>query len=113
MEGTGSPGVVVISLEDKEMNKIKKELEMLKSWGFETVCIDKVLEMIEQADVIEVKSDEKSVINIFYPPYVKEEGGEKYFREIPMYINTNRSYPLYQDVYCTGTGVPESDVWIT
>ena len=103
----------MISLKDKEMNKIKKELEMLKSWGFETVCIDKVLEMIEQADDTEVKSDEKSVINIFYPPYVKEEGVEKYFREIPVYVNTSRSYPLYQEMYCTGTGVPESDIWIS
>ena len=61
------------------MNKIKKELELLKSWGFETVSIDKVLEMIEQADDTEVESDEKSVINIFYPPCAKEEGVEKFF----------------------------------
>lgn len=94
------------------MNEIKKELELLKSWGFETVSIDKVLEMLEQADDTEVEHEEKNVINIFYPPYIKEEGVEKYFREIPMYINTNRSYPLYQDVYCTGTGVPEPNIWI-
>ncbi|MGN1178042.1 MAG: hypothetical protein ACI4SI_03265 [Candidatus Ornithospirochaeta sp.] len=96
------------------MNEIKKELELLKSWGFETVSIDKVLEMIERVDDTEVESDEKSVINIFYPPYVKEEeeGVEKYFREIPVYINTNRSYPLYQDVYCTGTHTSEPNIWI-
>lgn len=94
------------------MNKIKKELELLKSWGFETVSIDKVLEMIEQEDDTETESDEKNVINIFYPPCIKEEGVEKYFREIPMYVNTNRSYPLYQEIYCTGTGVPEPDVWV-
>ncbi len=93
------------------MNRIKKELELLKSWGFETVPIDKVLEMIERAEDIKSESTEKGVINIFYPPYVKEEGVDKYFREIPMYVNTSRSYPLYQDIYCTGTGVPESDVW--
>ena len=93
------------------MNKIKKELELLKSWGFETVSIDKVLEMLEQADDTEVESDEKNVINIFYPPYIKEDGVEKYFREIPMYINTNRSYPLYPEIYCTGPGVPEPIVW--
>ena len=73
------------------MNKIKKELELLKSWGFETVSIDKVLEMIEKADDTEVESDEKSVINIFYPPYVKEEGVEKFFREIPMHVRTERT----------------------
>lgn len=75
------------------MNEIKKELELLKSWGFETVSIDKVLEMIERADDTETESDEKNVINIFYPPYVKEEGVEKYFREIPMYVTSDRTYP--------------------
>ena len=93
------------------MEKIKKELELLKSWGFETVSIDKVLEMLEQADDTETESEEKNVINIFYPPYIKEEGVDKYFREIPMYINTNRSYPLYPEIYCTGPGVSEPIVW--
>ena len=74
------------------MDKVKKELEVLKSWGFETVSIDKVLEMIERADDTETESDEKSVINIFYPPYVKEEGVEKYFREIPMYAASDRTF---------------------
>lgn len=75
MEGTSSPGIVVISLEDKEMDKLKKELEVLKSWGFETVSIDKVLEMIEQADDTEVESTEKSVINIYYPPPICQGKG--------------------------------------
>lgn len=91
------------------MNRVKEELELLKSWGFEVVSIDKVLEMIERADDTEVESTEKSVINIYYPPYVKEKGVDKYFREIPMYVNTNRPYPLYQDIYYTGTGAPEPD----
>ena len=96
------------------MNKIKKELELLKSWGFETVSIDKVLEMIEKADDTEVESDRKSVINIFYPPCDKKErdGADKYFREIPMYVRSDRSYPLHQDIYCTGTNIPEPNVWI-
>ena len=96
------------------MNKIKKELELLKSWGFETVSIDKVLEMIEQADDTEVESDGKSVINIFYPSCVKEErdGVDKCFREIPIYVRPDRSYPLHQDIYCTGTSIPEPNVWI-
>ena len=50
------------------MNKLKKELELLKSWGFETVPIDKVLEMIERAEDTESEPEEKSVINIYYPP---------------------------------------------
>lgn len=100
----------MISLEDKEMDKIKKELELLKSWGFETVCIDKVLEMIERADDTEVESDEKSVINIFYPPYFKEDGVDKYFREIPMYVTSDRTYPRPGT---TGFQMPKSDVWIS
>ena len=75
------------------MNRVKEELELLKSWGFETVCIDKVLEMIEQADDTEVESDGKSVINISYPPCIKEEGVDKYFREIPMYVSSDRTFP--------------------
>ena len=87
------------------MNKIREELELLKSWGFETVSIDKVLEMIERADNTEVESAEKSVINIFYPPCIKEEGVDRYFREIPMFTRQ-------AEIYCTGTGVPKSDVWV-
>ena len=74
------------------MNKIKKELELLKSWGFETVSIDKVLEMIERADDVETGSSEKSVVNIFYPPCIKEDGVDKYFREIPMYVTSGRTF---------------------
>ena len=90
------------------MNKIKKELELLKSWGFETVSIDKVLEMLEQADATETESDEKNVINIFYPPYIKEDGVEKYFREIPMYVTSDRTYPRPGT---TGLQISEPIVW--
>ena len=95
------------------MNRVKEELELLKSWGFETVAIDKVLEMIEKADDTEAESDGKSVINIFYPPYVKEERAEKFFREIPMSVGSDKSYPLYNEIYrTTGTSIPKSNVWI-
>ena len=95
------------------MNRVRKELELLKSWGFETVSIDKVLEMIEKAGDTEVESDGKSVINIFYPPCVKEEGVEKFFREIPMSVGSYTPYPLYNEIYhATGTSIPESNVWI-
>ena len=90
------------------MNKIKKELELLKSWGFETVSIDKVLEMLEQADDTETESGEKNVINIFYSPYIKEDGVEKYFREIPMYVNSDRTYPRPGT---TGFPISEPIVW--
>ena len=51
MEGTGSPGIVVISLEDEEMDKLKKELEVLKSWGIESIPVVKILSMIEREEV--------------------------------------------------------------
>ena len=50
------------------MNEVKEELELLKSWGFKTVPIDKVLEMIERTKDTESEPVEKSVINIYYPP---------------------------------------------
>lgn len=68
MEGTSAPGIVVISLEDKEMDKLKKELEVLKSRGIESIPVDKVLSMIERTEDTESESEEKSVINIYYPP---------------------------------------------
>ena len=74
------------------MDKLRKDLEVLRSWGFETVSIDKVLEMIERTDDAETESAEKSVINIFYPPRAKEEGVDKYFREIPMYVTSDRTF---------------------
>lgn len=89
------------------MNKIKKELELLKSWGFETVSIDKVLEMIERTDDVETESAEKRDVNIFYPPRIKEEGVDKYFREIPMYVNTERTFS-------NGDFLPSArEVWYT
>lgn len=74
------------------MNEVKEELELLKSWGFKTVPIDKVLEMIERTEDTESESDEKNIINIFYPPCIKKEGVEKYFREIPMYVTSDRTF---------------------
>ena len=74
------------------MDKLRKDLEVLRSWGVETVSIDKVLEMIERTDDVETEPAEKSVVNIFYPPRIKEEGVDKYFREIPMYVTSDRTF---------------------
>ena len=89
------------------MNEVKEELELLKSWGFETVPIDKVLEMIERTKDTESESAEKSVINIFYPPCPREDGVDKYFREIPMYVTSDRTFsrgdliPLGREIWYT------------
>ena len=90
------------------MNKVKEELELLKSRGFKTVPIDKVLEMIERTKDTESESAEKSVINIFYPPCPREDGVDKYFREIPMYVNSDRTYPRPGT---TGFPISEPIVW--
>ena len=74
------------------MDKLKKEREMVKSWGFETVPIDKVLEMIERTGDTESESAEKSVINIYYSPCDRDYGIDKYFREIPMYVTSDRTF---------------------
>lgn len=50
------------------MNKLKEELEVLKSWGIESIPVDKVLSMIERTEDTENESAEKSVINIYCPP---------------------------------------------
>ena len=50
MEGTGSQGIVVISLEGKEMSKLREELEVLKSWGIESIPVDKVLDMVKESE---------------------------------------------------------------
>ena len=40
----------MISLEDMEMNKLKEELEVLKSWGIESIPVDKVLDMVKESE---------------------------------------------------------------
>ena len=39
---------IIYIRKDKLMNKVKKELEVLKSWGIERVPVDKVLNMIKE-----------------------------------------------------------------
>ena len=75
------------------MNRIRKELELLKSWGFETVSIDKVLEMIEGTGDTESEPEEKHVINIYCPPYTREDRMDRYFWETPMYTASDRTFP--------------------
>ena len=41
----------MISLEDEEMERLKEELEVLKSWGIESIPVVKILSMIEREEV--------------------------------------------------------------
>lgn len=97
------------------MNRLKKELNVLKSWGINEISIDKILYMIDniEEDSKEDDSEDNYYRKVFSPSEIKEEGVDKYFRYIPMYVNSNKSYPLYNEIYrTTGTPIPESDVWI-
>ena len=40
----------MISLEDEEMDKLKEELEVLKSWGIESISVAKVLDMVKESE---------------------------------------------------------------
>lgn len=75
------------------MTRVKKELELLKSWGFETVSIDKVLEMIERTEDTESEPEEKHVINIYCPSYTREDRVDRYFWETPTYTASDRTFP--------------------
>ena len=88
------------------LNRMKGELEVLKSWGIETIPIDKILDMIGE-------NDHHTEDTVFYPSETEKDGVDKYFRYIPMYIGSDRSYPLYNEMYgTTGFGIPKPNVWI-
>lgn len=95
------------------LNRIKKELEILKSWGMETISIDKVLDMINEDDYHSDKDQ----------PDFYRKNVEKFFRYIPMYVNTDRTYPNYNDYtllpyggfppHNTGSSVPNSYIIVS
>lgn len=80
MESTGSPGIVVISLEDNEMDKLKKELEVLKSWGIESIPVDKVLSMIEEVDGNEDMITGEDRVGASCPPCKEESEVDAFFK---------------------------------
>lgn len=98
------------------LNKIKEELEVLKSWGIETIPIDKILDMIGE-------NDHHTEDTVFYPSETEKDGVDKYFKYIPMYVNTDRTYPHYNDYtllpysnfphHNTGSGVPNSYIIVS
>lgn len=100
------------------LNKIKKELEILKSWGMETISIDKVLDMLSEDDYL---LDKDYLDKDQLDHYRKDI--EKFFRYIPMYVNTDRTYPHYNDYtllpyggfphHNTGSSVPNSYIIVS
>ena len=80
MEGVGSPGIVVISLEDEEMDKLKKELEVLKSWGIESIPVVKILSMIEREEVtLRSPLGEQSTVTPSTPTDLTPVGGTIFY----------------------------------
>ena len=101
------------------MNRLKKELNVLKSWGIKEISIDKILYMINNIEDSsnedssnEDDSEDNCIRKIFNPPEIKEEGVDKYFRYIPMDVILDMPTHLYQDRYSTGGIIPKSYVWI-
>ena len=82
MEGTGSPGIVVISLEGKEMSKLREELEVLKSWGIESIPVDKVLDMVKEAKDDKDETAGEDCIRTVNHPCKEESGIDAFFKGI-------------------------------
>ena len=64
------------------MNKLKKELEVLKSWGIESISVDKVLSMIDEVEVNEDVITGEDRVGTFYPPCKEESEVEAFFKGI-------------------------------
>lgn len=74
------------------MNKVRKELEVLKSWGIESVSIDKILGMIDDVDMDEDVITGEDCIGALYPPCKEESGVDTLFKGIASKIIT--AYPV-------------------
>lgn len=64
------------------MNKIKKELAVLKSWGIESVSIDKILSMIDEVEVNEDVITGENRVGASYSPHGEESEVDAFFKGI-------------------------------
>ena len=72
----------MISLEDEEMDKLRKELEVLKSWGIESIPVDKVLSMIKEAKDDKDETAGEDCIRTVNNPCKEESGVDAFFKGI-------------------------------
>ena len=64
------------------MNKLKKELEVLKSWGIESIPVDKVLSMIDEVEVNEDAITGEDRVGASYPPCKEESEVDTFLKGI-------------------------------
>ena len=62
------------------MNKLKKELEVLKSWGIESISVDKILSMIDEVEVNEDVIAGEDRVGASYPPCKEESEADAFFK---------------------------------
>lgn len=73
------------------MDKLRKDLEVLRSWGIESIPVDKVLSMIDEVDVDEDVITGEDCVGAFYPPCKEESSIDALFKGIASKIIT--AYP--------------------
>ena len=64
------------------MNKLKKELELLKSWGIESIPVDKILSMIDKVEMNEGVITGEDRVGTFYPSCKEESEVDAFFKGI-------------------------------
>ena len=64
------------------MDKLKKELEVLKSWGIESIPVDKILSMIDEVEVNEDVITGEDRVGTSYPPCKEESEVDAFFKGI-------------------------------
>ena len=64
------------------MDKLKKELEVLKSWGIESIPVDKVLSMIDEVDGNEDVITGEDRVGVFCPPCKEESEVDAFFKGV-------------------------------
>ena len=64
------------------MNKLKKELEVLKSWGIESIPVDKILSMIDEVEVNEGVITGEDRVGASYSPCKEESEVDTFFKSI-------------------------------
>lgn len=82
MEGAGPSGIVVICLKDKEMDRVRKELEVLKSWGIESISVDKVLDMVKESEGGKDETAGEDCVRTVNPPREEKSGVDTLFNGI-------------------------------
>ena len=64
------------------MNKLRKDLEVLKSWGIESIPVDKILSMIDEVAGNEDVITGEDRVGASYPPCEKESEVDAFFKGI-------------------------------